>query len=192
MLFAIIILSLIVIGLGYLTWNYYSKHNLLEQKTLQLSEQFRTYKQQSYSVISYLESKTIHRAIVKSLQAMDKVTSFYIDEDEGNRELTACLEVQGFIAKYQHSADNRTFDIFVDNCIIVEGKLDPTQSDIDRLTGQVEDYLKYGHQVFIVVYGYLFSNLKERIEQQIITRHEGSVFLICLDNPRRIRRNNEQ
>jgi hypothetical protein len=121
---------------------------------------------------------------------MDRTYDSYTNEDEANRELTTCLNLLGHAAKYHYPLNNgRTADVLVDNYAILEGKLDPNTSDIDRLIGQLEDYAAYHYKVYVVVYGYIVPTFVERIQRQIIPRFYNKVGLIYLENPQRTRGN---
>lgn len=132
--------------------------------------------------------KVISGAIYQSLAQMDKTCNFYIDEDEANRELTSCLNILGHGATYQHSLTNgRACDIFVDNSII-EGKLDLNdRTQIDRLIGQVTDYLALPYNIYIVLYGQVALSIIERINTQLVDRYPNKVFLTYLVTANRIR-----
>ena len=106
---------------------------------------------------------TLDGHIIKVLCQMDKTCSFYSDEDEASRELTTGLNLLGHDAQYHYGlTEKRVADIFVDN-VIIEGKLNPTQSDVDRLFGQVLDYLRFPHHIIIVLYGQTNQEIAERI-----------------------------
>jgi DNA-directed RNA polymerase beta' subunit len=144
---------------------------------------------ESYSKIEQAyeqaNNKLLYQHIQQALSQMDKTCKYYMDEDEANRELCTCLNLLGHNAVYHSTINNRTVDIYLDN-VIIEGKLDPKQSDIDRLIGQIADYVTFGKNIYIVIYGQVSPSLVERIRQQIILRY-NSVYLLYLDNPNRVK-----
>lgn len=122
----------------------------------------------------------------EALLVMDSTAPTYNDEEEANRELISCLRMKGMEAKYQHTLPNgRTVDAKVGN-ILIEGKLAPVTSEIDRLLGQLSDYTKYG-KVNIVIYGELSSTAKSRIQHEIIDKYPNQAFLNYIENPKRKR-----
>jgi hypothetical protein len=130
-------------------------------------------------------NQLISQHIQQSLSQMDKTCKCYNEEDEANRELCTCLNLLGHNAVYHSAINNRTVDIYLDN-VIIEGKLDPKQSDIDRLIGQISDYVTFGKHIYIVIYGFIAQTLLDRINQQILSRYSG-VSLLYLDNPNRVK-----
>jgi hypothetical protein len=155
---------------------------------LSLNSQILEYRNKCETTIASLKLKTLEEALWKSLNAMDKTHRYYNNEDEANRELTDCLNVLGFNATYHYELGNkRIVDIQVDQYAMVEGKLDPDLSEIDRLVGQVTDYLKFHKYMYIVVYGNLDSRFKERIQSLLLNIYPDRLSLIYLKNPNRIR-----
>jgi len=139
-------------------------------------------------VASYFKCKLIEESINRSLAQMDKTNGFYKDEDEANRELTTCLNLLGHTASYQYVLDNkRTADILVDNCII-EGKLSPDNTEIDRVIGQVSDYLSLSKRIFVVLYGYIDKQSIERLNNRLVIPNPLKVKLIYLNGAQRVRR----
>lgn len=130
---------------------------------------------------------SVEAAIHRSLSQMDRTCDFYTDEDEANRELTTCLNLLGHSAQYHYPiSKGRTADIFVDN-IIIEGKLHPKQSDVDRLIGQVDDYLALPYPIYIVLYGQTDPLLLARIKSQICDRHPDRVSVVYLPDAKRVK-----
>jgi hypothetical protein len=129
--------------------------------------------------------RSMNYALYQSLSQMDKTCDFFTNEDEANRELTTCLNLLGHNSQYHYPiSSGRTVDILVDNAII-EGKLNPKQSDIDRLIGQVGDYLTFPHLIYIVLYGKVEQNFINRINTQIIIQNPTRVSLVHLPNAKR-------
>jgi hypothetical protein len=127
----------------------------------------------------------IHHILLQALKAMDDTHYKFNDENEANRELVSCLKMQGQEAEYQPFLGNgRTADATL-NGVIIEGKLNPTQSDIDRLYGQISGYLKYNRHIHIVVYGYLDRWSKDRLQRDILDKYPKQVFLTYLEHPNR-------
>ena len=183
-LIAIIALS-ILIGLVY---RYYVKRTILKiNYSYNLGMRVLTEKTEALKELTY--NRMLGGELYKALSAMDKVHDSYDNEDEANRELTACLNVMGHTAIYHYGLDNgRTTDIFVDNVAIIEGKLDPNPTDIDRLIGQVDDYANYNYKIYIILYGFVDKPLINRINSQIVARYHDQVSLIYIDNPKRLRK----
>jgi len=119
---------------------------------------------------------------------MDSTAKWYNNEEEANRELVTCLKAQGISdVRYQYRLDNgRTADAKVGN-VLIEGKLSPDTSEVDRLLGQLSDYTQYSNKVNVVIYGRLDKDARRRIENEIHLRYTGRVFLTCLNNPKRQR-----
>ncbi len=142
------------------------------------------------AIIATTQTENIKRillgSIYKSLSSMDKISHRYENEDEANRELTACLSVLGHTCSYHQRFDNgREADIFVDNTAIIEGKLEPHQTDIDRLIGQTEDYMKLECHLYIVIYGSVNPSSIDRIKNHIIAKSPDKISLIYLPNANR-------
>ncbi|MFC1931071.1 hypothetical protein ACFLXJ_02580 [Chloroflexota bacterium] len=119
---------------------------------------------------------------------MDSTARTYTNEEEANKELVATLKVQGLDVQYQFLLGQgyRYADAKVGNAII-EGKLAPTQDEVDRLLGQIQGYSEYPYQLYVVIYGFLNKYAIERISQVIIKNYPEKVFLTYLSNPRRRR-----
>jgi hypothetical protein len=131
------------------------------------------------------KSRLLQQHIYQSLSQMDKIFKYYTDEDEANRELCVCLNVLGYNATYHANLYNRSIDVYLENTVI-EGKLDPSQSDIDRLIGQVIEYLSFNKDVYIVIYGEISQVNIDRINQQLISRYDN-VNLLYISEPYRTR-----
>jgi hypothetical protein len=137
-----------------------------------------------------LITSEIDKYLHNALQIMDTTAKWYNNEDEANRELVSVLKAQNIDAVYLHRLSNgRTADAKVGN-VLIEGKLSPDTSEIDRLIGQISDYVQYsnGNKINIVIYGELTQDAKNRIEREIQSRYIGQVFLSYLDNPQRLRK----
>lgn len=132
---------------------------------------------------------SIGEYIYKALQIMDTTHKWYDDEGEANRELVSVLKAQGLEnVIYQYNLPNgRTVDIKVNDALI-ECKLSPSTSEVDRLIGQLNEYTKYSDEVHLTIFGQLDNYGRERIENEIDDRYENHVFLNYLDNPQRQRR----
>ena len=138
--------------------------------------------------VQELKAKTLNEALLQALATIDGTHSTYTTEDEANRELTSCLNAMGHSAVYHQILDNgRTTDILVDGVAIVEGKLDPSQSDIDRLIGQTQDYILTGYPIYIVIYGNISDGLIKRVNSQLISKHSDQISLVRLNNANRLR-----
>jgi hypothetical protein len=173
-----VLLIIAIIVLGYLAYRFYKKANTLDQKNNRFASALKSLKQQ-----------TLYEHIYQAIDTMDSTYTIYSDEDEANRELTTCLNLLGHTAKYHKSLDNgRTTDISVDRFAIIEGKLDPSQSDIDRLIGQMQDYLQTSYQIYIVIYGQINQTVVDRINSQIINNHADQISLIYLNQANRVRK----
>lgn len=135
------------------------------------------------------DNDTIGEHIDDALEIMDYTHKWYNDEEEANRELVSVLKAQGLNdVVYQHNLSNgRTVDIKIGD-VIIECKLSPDTSDVDRLIGQLREYTKHSDEVHVVIFGQLDSNAKERIEDEIEDRYKNHVFLNYLDSPKRQRR----
>jgi hypothetical protein len=73
--------------------------------------------------------------------------------------------------------------------ILIEGKLSPNTTDVDRLIGQLGDYAPYSDNIHVVIYGSICAKSRDRIQNEIDTRYPNKVFLDYLVNPTRQRRN---
>lgn len=123
----------------------------------------------------------------RALEAMDDTSRTYTNEEEANKELVAVLKSQGLNAVYQFRlSEKRTADAKVGD-VLIEGKLAPAVSDVDRLIGQLQEYSKYRFKVNVVIYGRLDKESLERISNEIGDRYRGKVFLTYLANPKRRR-----
>ncbi len=130
----------------------------------------------------------IHKHLYRALETMDSTARWYNSEEEANRELVTCLKAQGINdVTYQYRLGNgRTADAKVGNCLI-EGKLSPDTSEVDRLIGQLSNYTQYSNKLNVVIYGNFDREAKRRIENEIHHRYLNRVFLTYLNNPRRQR-----
>ena len=137
-----------------------------------------------------LSKRLIQETIFLALTKMDETCGFYTSEDEANRELTTCLNLLGHHAEYHHHLDNdRYADILVDNNTLIEGKLDPQLSDIDRLTGQLNDYSEYPYNICVVIYGFISEPLLSKMRMNTAIQHPR-VTIINLSDPNRVRKQN--
>jgi hypothetical protein len=134
-----------------------------------------------------LITSEIDKHLLKALEAMDTTDKWYNDEDEANRELVSCLKSQDIDAIYHYRLPNgRTADAKVYD-FLIEGKLSPNTTEVDRLIGQLSNYSEYPYKINVVIYGELAKDAKRRIEKEIDLRYVNKVFLTYLDNPRRQR-----
>ena len=141
----------------------------------------------------YLKKRHIRKTITseidkhlrKALEIMDTTAKWYRDEKEANRELVTCLKAWGVEAVLEYRLPNgRIVDAKVGD-FLIEGKISPDTSEVDRLIGQLSDYTQHGSKVNIVIYGWLSKEAKRRIEKEILQRYTNEVFLTYLDNPER-------
>jgi hypothetical protein len=125
-----IVLSIVIIFL-ISKWN--ANKTTINSLRLQVFNSVDSYSkiEQAYKQAT---SQLISQHIQQALLQMDKTCKYYNEEDEANRELCTCLNLLGHSAAYHSNINNRIVDIYLDN-VIIEGKLDPKQSDIDRLIG---------------------------------------------------------
>ena len=195
-----IILS--VIGFGLLVWfvvKYFRNkkreadfliiRRRIQQETQKRQEEQERINQKEREERELITSE-IDKYLHKALQIMDTTAKWYNNEDEANRELVSVLKAQNIDAMYLHRLSNgRTADAKVGN-VLIEGKLSPDTSEIDRLIGQISDYVQYseGNKINIVIYGELNEEGRRRIEREILQRYLGKVFLSYLDNPQRLRK----
>lgn len=135
------------------------------------------------------------RLLNQALTIMDETAKWYSNEDKANRELVSCLnsilyqyDTKGKAIYHYYLGDGRTIDAKIYH-ILMEGKLSPSQSEIDRLLGQLSDYTKYSNEIHIVIYGSLSDMAKSRILNEISDRYPDIVFLDYLNNPKRQRKN---
>lgn len=193
------ILGIVIIIIGYFTLHYRSglKTSLglisgYNDKYKQLIQENRDNQKKFNKAMGYAKISVISDSIYKCLSTIDNTHTVYIDEDEANRELTSCLNAVGRTALYHKPLDSgRTPDIFIDNHAIIEGKLEPNQSEIDRLIGQVKDYVSTTYRIFIVLYGIVSQQVLDRINQQIIAEYPSQVSLVYIRDAHRIRRQGE-
>lgn len=120
------------------------------------------------------------------LERIDKTAKYYRDEDEANKELTLYLQSRGYDAQYQYKYKNRTADIRV-NDVLIEGKLSPDQSEVDRLIGQLRAYSTLPFKTFVVIYGQVDHNVRQDIEKEISSQYNGRIFLVTKNNPTRLK-----
>jgi len=148
--------------------------------------------EQKTKITEALKNKKVANALATALHHMDTTHVWYMDEDEANRALVTSLKVMGYEEAVYHKylGDGRTADAFFDNSII-EGKLDPQQSEVDRLEGQITEYLKYPYAVHVVLYGQIDAQLLSRIKE-IVSRKPERTFLTYLPNAKRIRKRNSK
>jgi len=126
--------------------------------------------------------------IEEALTAMDNTFKWYSNEEEANKELVSILKNRGIDIKYQFELDNsRTADAKGDG-FIIEGKLEPNTAEVDRLIGQLKVYSGYSNQIYVVIYGRLNEMACVRILDEIEERYNNKVFLIFLQDPKRVRR----
>ena len=175
------ILSVIVIITTWLLIKYYNKfihlRNSSQRDLIKLQTMYYNTK-----------SKLLEESLYKALATIDSTHAIFNDEDEANREITTCLNIMGHNAVYHKELDNgRIADVLVDGFSIIEGKLDPKVSDIDRLVGQIGDYLTTLLPIYIVIYGTISESLLWRINEQIILKHPSKVSLVYLHKPTRTR-----
>jgi len=134
-------------------------------------------------------SSIVQHAIMNALVSMDNTYKWYDNEDNANRELISTLHALGFGDAVYHQLLNngRTADGFVSNSII-EGKLDLSRSDnIDRLLGQIDDYLVSSYDIHIVLYGLVEPNALNRIKSKV-NFYPNRLFLSYLKKPQRTRK----
>ena len=149
---------------------------------------FLIYRRIKRSLLNKKVTGELQSYLLKALEAMDSTARIYTDEEEANKELVATLKVQGLDVQYQFPLGQgyRYADAKVGNAII-EGKLAPTQDEVDRLLGQIQGYSEYPYQLYVVIYGFLNKYAIERISQVIRKNYPEKVFLTYLSNPRRRR-----
>jgi len=117
---------------------------------------------------------------------LDRTHSWFHDEDEANRELVSVLRAWKFDALYHPElTSGRTADAYF-NGSLVEGKLNPHNSEIDRLVGQVEEYVLYPYFVHVVIYGDVSEQVLKRIEN-LAARYSDKVFIAYVYNANRNR-----
>ena len=190
------IIAVLIILLVILSLKVYKSNSKIKQfnTLINVERQKQIESRDAYDAnIKDIQSHTFRMILdgelYKTLSIMDTTYDMYSNEDEANRELTSCLKLLGHDAIYHPTIDyGRTVDILVDNHFIIEGKLDPVQSDIDRLIGQVEDYLKTPYYIYIILYGKINKVAIERINEQIVGKNSKRISLIYIDNPTRIRK----
>ena len=174
----IVIVILVAVGVVY-----FIRSSLLRT----LNKERDTFKGQLREQYNSAQRLILRGLLDRIIAQMDTTTNFYTNEDEASRELTSCLNILGHKATYHYQlGGKRTADIFVDNCII-ESKLDPNQSDIDRLVGQVGDYASnFAYHIFIVIFGNVSADIIDRIHSQLISLHDN-IELVFRDRPNRVR-----
>jgi hypothetical protein len=151
---------------------------------------FRTHRISFSSVSKKDPSLDVYNKLHEALEIMDKTANYYNDENEANRALVSILKAQNISAFYQYRllngriADAKVMDV------LVEGKLSPNTAEVDGLIGTFEDYTRYRHKLFIVIYGKLSDDAKRRIDNEIHCRYLNRIYLVVLPNPRRLRVNN--
>ena len=149
---------------------------------------FLIYRRIKRSLLNKKVTGELQSYLLKALEAMDSTARIYTNEEEANKELVATLKVQDLDVQYQFPLGQgyRYADAKVGNAII-EGKLAPTQDEVDRLLGQIQGYSEYPYQLYVVIYGFLNKYAIERISQVIRKNYPEKVFLTYLSNPRRRR-----
>lgn len=184
------LIYIIMIILGIIIIVYRQKLNNLKSSTYaEIHDAKRLASEEIKTIQSNANKRTLHSSLYQALTQMDSTCNFYTEEDEASRELTTCLNVLGHHAIYHYQlANGRTCDILVDN-FIVEGKLDINdQTELDRLIGQVNDYLAYPYDIYIVIYGQFNPSAIERIKSQLINAHPNRIYLIYLQSAKRTRK----
>jgi len=149
---------------------------------------FFIYRRIKRSLRSRRVTGELQNYLLKALKAMDSTARTYTNEEEANKELVAALKVQGLNVEYQFPLGQgyRFADAKVENAL-VEGKLAPTQDEVDRLIGQIQGYSEYPYQLYVVIYGFLNKYAIGRISELIEKNYQGKVFLTYLPNPQRRR-----
>lgn len=160
-----------------------------ERRTLREQEEERN-KQKLITKKRKLITSEIDKHLQRALRIMDNTAKYYNNENEANRELVSVLNAQGIEAKYLYRLSNgRIADAEVGN-VLIEGKLSPDTREVDQLIGQIGDYAQHSsdYKINIVCYGELTEIGRERIEEEVLQRYAGKVFLSYLENPQRLRR----
>jgi len=167
------------LNVGGIPYNSQKYENLLSEPT----------PEQRAHLTEAIHNKIVSDALETALGNMDTTHRWYTNEDEANRELVSCLKTMGYDALYhKYLDDGRTADAFFESSII-EAKLDPSQSEVDRLEGQITEYLKYPYAVHVVLYGHIDAQLLSRIKG-IVSRKPERTFLTYLPDAKRIRKRN--
>ena len=145
---------------------------------------FFIYRRIKRSLRSRRVTGELQNYLLKALKAMDSTARTYTNEEEANKELVAALKIQGLNVEYQFPLGQgyRFADAKVENAL-VEGKLAPTQDEVDRLIGQIQGYSEYPYQLYVVIYGFLNKYAIGRISELIEKNYQGKVFLTYLPNP---------
>ena len=170
------LVSFLIVGLPLVIWLVYKTagwlNKLKERKeTLEHQEKLKT---------------EIDYRIGRALEIMDKLSLWYTDENEANRELVTSLNTMGYNAEYQpRLQDGSIADARVGD-ILIEGKLSPNKSEIDRLLGQLSGYAKLSNKIHIVIYGRISVYALFRILDEI-RQYPIKIVLTALPHPHRDR-----
>ena len=171
---------------------YQQEQDLIQQKLREEEDKKDRELQALAAENAKKNSSIVQHGIMNALVAMDNTFKWYDNEDNANRELISTLHALGFgdAAYHQLLSNGRTADGFVSDSII-EGKLDLSRSDdIDRLLGQIDDYLVSSYDIHIVLYGLADSNALNRIKNKVKT-NPNRLFLSYLTHPQRTRKETE-
>lgn len=145
---------------------------------------FKTQKEYN-ELASQCFQKLLIGDIYKSLAQMDTISDIYNSENEANRTLATCLKLLGHNAIYGYRLGNRLIDIFV-NETIIEGKLEPQSVEVDRLIGQITDFLHMSdYHIYIVLYGDTKEEIITRIKEQLENKYLDRISLVYLKYPTR-------
>jgi hypothetical protein len=124
--------------------------------------------------------------IGRALEIIDKSAIWYRDENSANLELVTSLRTMGYDAEYQPRLRNGAIaDIRVGDTLI-EGKLSPNKAEIDRLLGQLTEYVKVSNKIHIIIYGTLSKYALYRILDEI-RKYQIKIVLTALPRPHRDR-----
>jgi len=171
---------------------YQQEQDLIQQQLRDEEDKKKQELQAQAAEDAKKNSSIVQHAIMNALVAMDNTFRWYDNEDSANRELISTLHALGLGDAVYHKllSNGRTADGFVSNSII-EGKLDLSHSDsIDRLLGQIDDYLISYYDIHIVLYGIADSNAINRIKNKIKSNPDR-LFLSYLTYPQRTRKESE-
>ena len=165
--------------------------NAAKIKTVQDAVDYLEAKGISWGISNTLDTppKATHikEHIDQALSTMDEVSKWYNDEEEANRALVQALKQYGHSVTYQYQIPGGlTVDANVDG-YLVEGKLEPSMDEFNRLIGQIHAYLSHSQYLYVVFYGRLEPQYLIRINELTSAHFLGRIFLSYLPSPHRHR-----
>jgi hypothetical protein len=184
-----ITIVVILASFAIISVSIYRIYKLSHAKIIIVSgSQESSQKNELYRPIKHIyDSNKICEYLKVALNKMDTTANYYRDEHEANHELVSTLKGMDVDSYYSYDLPNGQRGDAKVMGALVEGKLSPNSSEIDRLLRQIFGYMQYVNIMYIVIYGQLTENARFYIENEISSKYSNRVYLITLDSPHRLR-----